>query len=70
MNTDVAICSSRSYIAVTIRDASSSFCMAYAERLGAMDPLVGEAFAMAEAVNLAKCKEWNWMVFECLFDSL
>lgn len=41
MNSDVAIRPNGSYITISIRDSTSSFCMAYTERLVAMDPLVG-----------------------------
>lgn len=42
--------------------------MVYTRHFSAMDPLVGEAFVMAEAVNLGKYKKWNRVVFE--YDSL
>lgn len=39
--------------------------MAYTKRLGAIDPLVGEAFALTEVVVLAHRHLWCKAVFEC-----
>lgn len=52
-NTDIAIHRNGSYITVSIRDSFNSLCLVYTECLVAMDPIVGEDFAMAEAVSLA-----------------
>lgn len=57
LNSDVAIRPNGSYIAI-VRDSSNSLCMAYIERLVAMDVLVGEASALAEAVALARRRKW------------
>lgn len=64
LNADVTICSSGSYIAVSVRDSCSSLCIAYIERLGTIDLLVGEAFALAEAATLAKQRNWSHVIFE------
>lgn len=48
LNSDVAIRSNGSYIAISVQDSFSSLCMTYMERLVTMDPLVGEASALAE----------------------
>lgn len=45
---------SKSYIAVSVRDSSSSLCMVYMKRLNAMDPSFGEAHALVEAFSLAR----------------
>ncbi|KAB1215964.1 hypothetical protein CJ030_MR4G023636 [Morella rubra] len=64
LNTNVVIRLFGSYIAVSFKDSFSSLCMAYTERFGAIDPLVGEAVALAEATLLAKWHRWNRVVFE------
>lgn len=64
VNTDVAIWSSGSYIAISIKDSLSSLCMAYTERLVAMHPPFGEAFALEEAVHLVSSRGWSRVVFE------
>lgn len=42
--------------------------MVYTECLVTIDPVVGEAFALAEAVSLARRLNWTNVPFEC--DSL
>lgn len=64
-NSDVAIRQDGSYIVVSLRDSSSSLCMIYTERLVAMDPVVGEAFVLAEAVSLAWRLGWSQVLIEC-----
>lgn len=64
LNSDVVIRYFGSYIAVFVRDISSSLHMAYMKHLGAMNPLVGKAFALAEATLLAKMHKWPQVVFE------
>lgn len=54
VNMDVAIRQNGSYIAIFVRDSYSSLCLVYIERLVAMDPIVREAFVLAEAVSLAQ----------------
>ncbi|KAB1201744.1 hypothetical protein CJ030_MR2G023038 [Morella rubra] len=68
VNMDVAIRQNGSYIAIFVRDSYSSLCLVYIERLVAMDPIVREAFAWAEAVSLARWLKWDKVLFEC--DSL
>ncbi|KAB1208754.1 hypothetical protein CJ030_MR6G005863 [Morella rubra] len=67
-NSDVVIRSNGSYIAISVRDSLSSLCMVYTERFAAIDPLVGEALAMVEAMELARRNNWLCVDFEC--DSL
>lgn len=57
-----------SYIVISVRDSLSFLCMAYIEHLAAMDPLVGEALALVEAMVLARRFQWLRVNFEC--DSL
>lgn len=58
LNSDVAIRPNGSYITILVRDSSNSLRMAYMERLIAIDPLVGEASALAEAMALARRRKW------------
>lgn len=46
VNSDVAIRSNGSYIAISSRDFTSSFYILYTEQLAAIDPLIGEAVAL------------------------
>ncbi|KAB1207014.1 hypothetical protein CJ030_MR7G008070 [Morella rubra] len=39
--------------------------MAYTERLATIDPLIGEAFALAESAMLARRHKWSKVIFEC-----
>lgn len=54
LNTNIVIHLFGSYIAISFKDSFSSLCMAYPERFGAIDFLVSEAVALAEATSLAK----------------
>lgn len=68
VSTDVAIRSSESYTAISVRDSHNSLCLAYTERLVAIDLLFGETFTLVEAVRMAVSQAWSRVVFEC--DSL
>lgn len=68
INTDVVIRRHELYIAISVIDYCSSLCFVYMEQLVATDPVVGEAFDLAEAMLLAMRRGWGKVLFEC--DSL
>lgn len=68
INTDVAVRSYGSFTAVSCRDALSSLCYVSTERIDAVDPLLGEAYAVLTAMKQASLKRWSKVYFEC--DSL
>lgn len=63
MYSDVAIRLNRSYIVISVRDSSSSLNTTYMKHLAAINSLVSEACALAEAVSLACCKGWPHVIF-------
>lgn len=68
LNSDIAVCPNESFIAILAKNFLSSLYIAYMERLAAINPLIGEACALAVAMDFAWAKKRAKIEFEC--DSL